>query len=144
MTTTNIQSAEIVLPSQDLTADLAFYTQELGFRLDMIFPADDPGVAVLSGHGLRLRLERDAAISPGVLRLLCLDPNAFAHGQRELTAPNGVRLQIVDAQPKLETPPTQHAFVVRRLKDNSPWVIGRAGMAYRDLIPGRLGGSIIA
>ena len=33
---------------------------------------------------------------------------------------------------------------MRRLKDNTPWVIGRAGMRYRDLIPGRLGGSIIA
>lgn len=140
----NIQAAEVILPSQDLAADLAFYTQELGFRLDMIFPADDPAVAVLSGHGLRLRLERGATVAPGVLRLLCLDPGAVAEGRRELTAPNGVRVQIVDAHPHLETPPTQHAFVVRRLKDNSPWVIGRAGMQYRDLIPGRLGGSIIA
>ena len=41
-------------------------------------------------------------------------------------------------------PPTAHAFVVRRLDDGPPWVIGRAGMRYRDLIPGRLGGSIIA
>jgi quercetin dioxygenase-like cupin family protein/catechol 2,3-dioxygenase-like lactoylglutathione lyase family enzyme len=140
----NVQAAEVCLPSQDLTADLAFYTQELGFRLDMIFPADDPGVAVLSGYGLRLRLERGAAIAPGALRLLCLDPDALAEGRRELTAPNGVRIQIVEAHPRLEMPPTQHAFVVRRLKDNSPWVIGRAGMRYRDLIPGRLGGSIIA
>jgi quercetin dioxygenase-like cupin family protein/catechol 2,3-dioxygenase-like lactoylglutathione lyase family enzyme len=142
--TDNIQAAEISLPSPDLAADLAFYTRELGFRLDMIFPADDPGVAVLSGHGLRLRLERGAEVAPGVLRLLCVDPDALADGKRELTAPNGVRIQIVEAQPRLETPPTQHAFVVRRLKDNSPWVIGRAGMQYRDLIPGRLGGSIIA
>jgi quercetin dioxygenase-like cupin family protein len=136
----------VSLPSQDLAADLAFYTQELGFRLDTIFPADDPAVAVLSGHGLRLRLERgsDAVAGAGALRLLCLDPDAFAGGRRELTAPGGVRVQIVDAHPRLETPPTQHAFVVRRLKDNSPWVIGRAGMHYRDLIPGRLGGSIIA
>jgi quercetin dioxygenase-like cupin family protein/catechol 2,3-dioxygenase-like lactoylglutathione lyase family enzyme len=140
----NIQAAEVLLPSQDLAADLAFYTKELGFRLDMIFPADDPSVAVLSGYGLRLRLERGAAVVPGVLRLLCLDPGAFAEGRRELTAPNGVSIQIVDAHPRLETPPTQHAFVVRRLKDNAPWVIGRAGMHYRDLIPGRLGGSIIA
>lgn len=140
----NIQAAEVSLPSQDLAADLAFYTQELGFQLDMIFPADDPGVAVLSGHGLRLRLERGSGVAPGVLRLLCLDPGAFAEGRRELTAPNGVRIQIVEANPRLETPPTRHAFVVRRLKDNSPWVIGRAGMHYRDLIPGRLGGSIIA
>lgn len=140
----NIQAAEVSLPSKDLAADLAFYTQELGFRLDTIFPADDPAVAILSGHGLRLRLDRRAAVAPGILRLLCLDPDAFAGGRRELTAPNGVRIQIVDAHPRLETPPTQHAFVVRRLKDNSPWVIGRAGMRYRDLIPNRLGGSIIA
>jgi quercetin dioxygenase-like cupin family protein/catechol 2,3-dioxygenase-like lactoylglutathione lyase family enzyme len=142
--TSTIQAAEVLLPSQDLAADLAFYTQELGFRLDMIFPADDPRAAVLSGHGLRLRLERGADVAPGVLRLLCLDPGTVAGGRREVTAPNGVRIQIADAQPHLETPPTQHAFVVRRLKDNSPWVIGRAGMHYRDLIPGRLGGSIIA
>jgi quercetin dioxygenase-like cupin family protein/catechol 2,3-dioxygenase-like lactoylglutathione lyase family enzyme len=142
--TSNVQAAEVCLPSQDLAADLAFYTQELGFRLDTIFPADDPVVAVLSGHGLRLRLERGADVAPGALRLLCLDPGAFAGGRRELTAPNGVRIQIADAQPRLETPPTQHAFIVRRLKDNSPWVIGRAGMHYRDLIPGRLGGGIIA
>ena len=140
----NVQAAEVSLPSQDLAADLAFYTGELGFRLETIFPADDPAVAVVSGHGLRLRLERDAPVAPGILRLLCRDPQAFAAGARELTAPNGVRVQIVDAQPRLETPPTQHAFLVRRLKDNSPWVIGRAGMHYRDLIPGRLGGSIIA
>jgi quercetin dioxygenase-like cupin family protein/catechol 2,3-dioxygenase-like lactoylglutathione lyase family enzyme len=140
----NIKAAEVSLPSKDLAADLAFYTQELGFRLDTIFPADDPAVAVLSGHGLRLRLERGAAVAPGALRLLCRDPDAFAAGRRELTAPNGVRIQIVDAHRRLETPPTQHAFVVRRLKDNSPWVIGRAGMRYRDLIPSRLGGSIIA
>lgn len=140
----NIQAAEVLLPSQDLAADLAFYTREIGFRLDMIFPADDPRVAVLSGHGLRLRLERDADVAPGVLRLLCMDPGAVSDGRRELTAPNGVRIEIADAHPPLETPPTQHAFVVRRLKDSSPWVIGRAGMQYRDLIPGRLGGGIIA
>jgi quercetin dioxygenase-like cupin family protein/catechol 2,3-dioxygenase-like lactoylglutathione lyase family enzyme len=143
----SIEAAEVLFPSTDLAADLAFYTRELGFRLDEIFPADDPTVAVLSGYGLRLRLERGAAIgasSPGMLRLLCRDPDAVAGGRRELTAPNGVRIRIVDAHPRLETPPTQHAFVVRRLKDNSPWVIGRAGMHYRDLIPGRLGGSIIA
>ena len=41
-------------------------------------------------------------------------------------------------------PPTEHAFVVRRLADQAPWVIGRAGMQYRDLVPSRLGGAIIA
>jgi quercetin dioxygenase-like cupin family protein/catechol 2,3-dioxygenase-like lactoylglutathione lyase family enzyme len=140
----NVQGAEVCLPSKDLAADLAFYTQTLGFRLDTIFPADDPAVATLSGYGLRVRLERDAAGAPGVVRLICHDADAFAGGVRELTAPNGTRFVLVHATPPLETPRTEHAFVVRRLKDNTPWVIGRAGMRYRDLIPGRLGGSIIA
>ena len=140
----DIESAEACLPSSDLAADLAFFTDTLGFRLDTIFPADDPAVATLSGHGLRLRLERDAAIPAGALRLLCRNPGAVAGGRRDLTAPNGVRILLVDADQPVERPPTRHAFVVRRLKDNTPWVIGRAGMAYRDLIPGRLGGSIIA
>jgi quercetin dioxygenase-like cupin family protein len=41
-------------------------------------------------------------------------------------------------------PATEHAFVVRRLRDQAPWVIGRAGMQYRDLVPTRLGGAMIA
>jgi quercetin dioxygenase-like cupin family protein len=53
----------VVLHCVDLHAALAVYTEELGFRLDSIFPADDPAVAMLSGHGLQLRLERDRAIS---------------------------------------------------------------------------------
>ena len=140
----NVQAAEVCLPSTDLATDLTYYTETLGFQLDTIFPADDPAVATLSGHGLHIRLERGAAVAPGIVRLLCHDPDGFAGGARELTAPNGTRILIVEANPALETPPTEHAFVVRRLKDNTPWVIGRAGMRYRDLIPGRLGGSIIA
>ena len=140
----NVQAAEVCLPSTDLRADLAYFTETLGFQLDTIFPADDPAVATLSGHGLRIRLERGSAVAPGVMRLRCADPDAVAGGARELTAPNGVRILLVPDRAPLETPPTQHAFVVRRLKDNTPWVIGRAGMHYRDLIPGRLGGTIIA
>lgn len=140
----NIQGAEIRLPSADLTADLAFFMKTLGFRMDKIYPADYPTVSVLSGHGLTIRLEQDASEPPGTLRILCRDPAALVGGQTELTAPNGTRVEIVQADPPLEIPPTQHAFLVRRLKDNTPWVIGRAGMHYRDLVPGRLGGSIIA
>src|SRR3954469_609705 len=136
--------AEVCVASADLAADLAFFTEALRFRLETIYPADDPAIATLSGHGLRIRIERGAHVAPGVLRLVCRDPDALAAGRRELTAPNGTRILIVDANPPLQTPRTEHAFVVRRLKDNTPWVIGRAGMRYRDLIPGRLGGSIIA
>jgi quercetin dioxygenase-like cupin family protein len=142
--TPDIEAAEVCLPTTDLSADLTFFSDVLGLRLDTIFPADDPAVATLSGHGLRIRLERGAAIPPGVLRLLCGDAEGFASGAKELTAPNGTRIVIANAHPPLEVPPPVHAFLVRRLKDGAPWVIGRAGMRYRDLIPGRLGGSIIA
>lgn len=142
--TENIQSAEVRLPSTDLKSDLPFFIEKLGFRLDMIFPADDPAVAVISGHGLRIRLERGAAEAPGTLRLLCHNPGAVLGGETVLKAPNGTRIELIDADLPLEIPRTQHAFLVRRLQDNTPWIIGRAGMQYRDLIPGRLGGSIIA
>lgn len=136
--------AEVRLPTQELRNDLPFYTGTLGMRLDMIYPADDPAVAVLSGHGLRLRIEKGAPEAPGTLRLLSDDPDAIAGGQRALVAPNGTRIEIAELNPPLVLPPTDHAFVVRRLADQAPWVIGRAGMQYRDLIPSRLGGSIIA
>ena len=135
--------AEIRLPTQELRNDLPFYTRELGFRLDMIYPADDPSVAVLSGHGLRLRIEKGAGEAPGTLRLLTDDPARLA-GPRVLTAPNGTRVEIDDLNPPLVLPETDHAFVVRRLADQAPWVVGRAGMQYRDLVPSRLGGAMIA
>ena len=139
-----IQAAEICLPTSDLSKDLPFFLKKLGFRLEKIFPADDPAVAVVSGYGLQLRLERSADANPGTLRLLCNGPEAVADGQTELTSPGGTRVEIIDVNPPLVQPETKHSFLVRRLKDSDSWVIGRAGMAYRDLIPDRLGGSIIA
>lgn len=134
--------AEIRLPTQELRDDLPFYTKVLGLRLDMIYPADNPEVAVLSGHGLRIRIEKGAAEAPGTIRILTDDPGAFP--ARNLTAPNGTKVEIDDLNPPLVLPATEHAFVVRRLADQAPWVIGRAGMHYRDLVPSRLGGAIIA
>ena len=79
--------AEIRLPTAELRNDLPFYTKVLGMRLDMIYPADNPQVAVVSGHGLRLRIEKGAPEGPGTIRILTDDPDAFAGGQRVLTAP---------------------------------------------------------
>ncbi len=136
--------AEIRLPTQELRNDIPFYTKVLGMRMDMIYPADDPRIAVFSGHGLRLRIEKDAPESPGTLRILTSTPDDFAEGRRSLVAPNGTRVEIDKLNPPLVMPETVHSFVVRRLKDQAPWIIGRAGMHYRDLVPDRLGGSIIA
>ena len=136
--------AEVRLPTQDLTADIPFFQRVLNMRMDTIYPADDPQVAVFSGHGLRVRVEKGAAEPPGTLRILTDDPDAFGSGEKVLLAPNGTRIEIDELNPPLVLPRTQHAFVVRRLSDQAPWIIGRAGMHYRDLIPDRLGGSIIA
>ncbi len=141
-----VAQAEVLVPSVGLRDDMPFFTKRLGFRLDQIFPADDPAVALLSGHGVRLRLDATLGgdIAMPVLRLLVDDPGALADGATELIAPNGMRIELAERNPPLVTPTTQHSYIVRRLADQAPWVIGRAGMHYRDLIPDRLGGSIIA
>ena len=136
--------AEMRLPTDELRDDLPFFTNTLGMRLDMIYPADNPSIAVFSGHGLRVRVEKGAPEPPGTIRILTDNPDTFADGQRSLTAPNGTRIEIEDRNPPLVLPETRHSFVVRRLADQAPWIIGRAGMNYRDLVPDRLGGAMIA
>jgi quercetin dioxygenase-like cupin family protein len=98
---------------------------------------------VMSGHGLRLRLTAGTAPA-GTLRILADDPVLIAAGETTLQSPGGTQILIEPLDPPLIQPPTEHAFVVRRLADQAPWVIGRAGMHYRDLVPSRLGGAIIA
>lgn len=141
---TQIVTAEILVPCSDIRVEMPYFQKALGFRLDKIFPADDPSVAILSGHGTRLRLERDADAAPVTIRFACTDPNLFAEGRTAFKTPSGNTVIAFQHNPPLFQPETQHAFAVRRLADEAPWVIGRAGMLYRDLVPDRLGGSIIA
>jgi quercetin dioxygenase-like cupin family protein len=135
--------ALVALPTTDLRADLPFFTKTLGFRLDQIYPADDPAVAVLSGHGLRIRLDQQVKTPPGALMIQTDRPD-FAGSARALTTPGGTRITIDELNPPVVIPPTQHSFTVRRLADGAPWVVGRAGMQYRDLVPDRMGGAMIA
>ncbi|MBC8220956.1 MAG: cupin domain-containing protein, partial [Proteobacteria bacterium] len=93
---------------------------------------------------VRLRLERGGSGSPGKLRLLCRNPEEFAEGATELTAPNGTCIEIVEADPPLVLPPEQQSFVLNRYSNDASWEVGRAGMNYRDLIPNRQGGRFIA
>jgi mannose-6-phosphate isomerase-like protein (cupin superfamily) len=137
-----IRAAQIVLPCADLDPTVEFFVDRLGFRLDAIFPADDPSVAVLSGHGVTVRLDATADGAAGHLRLLC-DETARAESA-SVVAPNGTVIDFVPAEPPVAVPPVVQELVVNRLHDEARWVVGRAGMRYRDLIPGRLGGSFIA
>ena len=138
-----ILDAQVVLPCADLAPTLAFFTERLGFRVAAIWPADQPAHAVLSGHGLRVQLEPGRGPA-GLLRLRCTDRGAVGGGATVLTAPNGTRIELLDADPPLVVPPLREALVVSRADDGAAWGTGRAGMEYRDLIPGRLGGRFIA
>ncbi|WP_419192045.1 cupin [Engelhardtia mirabilis] len=128
---------EVVLPAGDLDASLAFFTGELGFALDTIFPADAPRSAILVGHGLRLRLERDFDGAAGTLRLRCA-PGAA----RRTVAPGGTVVELVEVREP--APPRLAPRVQIHRAAGDDWGRGRAGMAYRDLLPGRLGGGLIA
>ena len=139
-----IRRAEIRVPTSDFDADMRYFIDALGFRLDRIWPADYPSCAALSGHGTAILLERSADSAPVSLRLYADDPHQFAGGETELTTPGGHRVAIEDANPPLVIPESSHEFIVRRLVDSESWVIGRAGMHYRELLPDRLGGAIIA
>ncbi len=133
-------SAEVCLACDNLAETLPFFTDRLGFRVEAIFPADEPAIAVLSGYGLRLRL----APGPGGSGALRLPRGEESPEGEPLTAPNGTRIEWVDADPPIEIPPLAPAFVLTRAADGPPAGEGRAGMIYRDLIPGRQGGRFIA
>ncbi len=109
MTDTPPDSTLVVVPCTDLDAAIALYTQQRGFRLDMIMPADAPRIALVSRDGVMLRLDASDAADPSIAS------QQAAHG-----------FQIISAN------------------SADAWNVGRAGMQYRDLIPGRLGGRFIA
>ena len=84
--------AEIVVATIDLDAELAFFTETAGFRIESVFPADGPRVAVVSGYGVRLRLDTEAEAAPATLRLE--SEHAYPGEWRALVAPNGTVIEI--------------------------------------------------
>ena len=136
-------TAEALIACDDINAALAFYVDRLGFRVDSIFPAESPTVAVVRGYGLRLRLDPAAPKSPATIRIASTDPDSLG-GTGQLRAPDGTAVEIVDADPPLVLPAVQQSFVLERASDVASWSVGRAGMRYRDLIPDRQGGRFVA
>lgn len=139
-------AAQVVLPCRALAPSLEFFVDQLGFRVDVIFPAEAPTTAVVSGHGISLRLEEDpAALANTVVLRLTRDRDLLADdAPLVLTAPDGTRVELVAELGPSELPEVAHEFVLSRERSDEAWVIGRAGMHYRDLIPSRLGGRFVA
>ena len=134
----HIHRAQIVVSCSQFDETFAALTEQLGFRVDVIFPADAPTTAVVSGFGVALRLVsaiRPAA--PVVLRLLS-DHQPPAISTADLS------IEWVCNVAPAEIPAGRQQFIVTRMPVADAWVTGRAGMQYRDLIPGRYGGRFIA
>ncbi len=123
-------SSAVELPSSDLTADISVLEKN-GFRLDVIFPADAPRVAELSADGIRLRLDTTSTASAstvlvnGLAEASTLSAGVELREREEVFPPSGFSDEFVHMQ-------------------GGEWGVGRAGMHYRDLIPKRHGGRVIA
>lgn len=131
-----VTNGEVVIGTSRFDDDVAVLTDRLGFRIDVIFPADHPATAVVSGHGLRLRLEATDHPAPITLRLVTDEPG------EPLTLPGGTRVEYSPATTTYRLPGNRPSVVITRRTDESG--VGRAGMRYRDLIPDRWGGRFIA
>ena len=140
----NIQTAEILLPCNNLDETLQFFTDKLGFKMESIAPAENPSLAVISGYGIRIRLEPGNNPDPGSINLLCSDPASVDDGKLELTAPNGTCVNLIEVDLPLNIPNVKQTFVLSKMSDTDQWNEGRAGMLYRDLIPDRQGGYVVA
>lgn len=130
---------KLVVGVADFDAGLTRFTRDAGFRIDRISPADSPAEADLSNGALAIVLRRDPAAPESTLALDAadLDPNAA-------NQPPGVTIEATPATRGVVLPPVDQALVVSRIADSDDFSAGRAGMGYRDLIPGRLGGRFIA
>ena len=124
------------VPADPIDATVEFL-ERLGFRLEEIAPADDPAEALMSGHGLRLRLDR---AHRGAVELLLPAGGTLVPGR--YSGPSGVVVEVSSPRP-VSVPPTTQGFVHTRFSD-TPFHDGRAGLLYRDLLPSRLGGRWIA
>lgn len=135
------ESAEIILPGKPLSKTLAYFTEDLGFRIEMIYPADAPRVATISGYGVRLRLDVGVTSDPG--SILLKRSTGAQHPDRQV-APNGTIIEFAPSEEPVVLPPVQASLVVTGAGDGGNFGEGRAGMQYRDLIPDRYGGRFIA
>lgn len=133
-------AAAVVVACTDLDANVAFFQRDVGLRVERVSPADDPSEVEMSGHGVRILLRRGAVDRP-ILLQLARDGTSVAHAPT--TAPNGSRVEHVPRSTEPEVPGAVPSLSLVRAADGDAGV-GRAGMRYRDLLPGRWGGRFIA
>jgi mannose-6-phosphate isomerase-like protein (cupin superfamily) len=131
-------SLTTVVPCVDLDTMVAFFVDECGARVESISPADAPRdvTLTLGDASICLRLsERDEPV-----RLIVRDRAVTQPVTR--TAPNGTQVEFRDDSVDVVVPEAVPSLSIVRAGDD--FGVGRAGMGYRDLLPGRWGGAFIA
>lgn len=131
----------------DPIADTAdFFVDSLGFRVTRVFPADNPREIEVSGWGLTVLLRSAPALAgPVTGTSLRLPAEARAKGMAtEVTAPNGISIYFDTPSPTPTTVALPQGVEVFVSDADAQWHVGRAGLEYRDLLPERLGGAVIA
>ena len=141
MAAQRIERAGVVVRCRDFATNLSFFTETLGFRVETIRPADGPTHASIIGHGCRLFLELGED-EPVAMRMAVESSSPLA-GQH-LTAPNGSTIECLVTPPGMSVEPLVSSLVVNHEVSDGSAQVGRAGMLYRDLVPDRQGGAIIA
>lgn len=126
----------------DLDAEMAWFQDELGWRIHLVSPADDPTRVVLHGGGGGIELRRAATDRPATI---VLDSGP----ERMATSPGGTVVIMeapgVDSVVGAAMPVPESAPTLTVVNDSSGgFGTGRAGMEYRDLLPDRWGGRFIA
>jgi mannose-6-phosphate isomerase-like protein (cupin superfamily) len=124
------------LPADPIDATVDFL-ERLGFRLEEIAPADDPAEALMTGHGLQLKLDRAYR---GTAELVLPTDGTVAPGR--YLGPAGLVVEI--AAPRAASISSAAPAFVHTRYAETPFHEGRAGLLYRDLIPSRLGGRWVA
>ncbi len=89
----NTSMIEVVLTCKDLATAVDFYTENLGFRIDTIFPADAPRAAILSGFGIKasllseeykLDVQVDVPVDDLTLTVTQIDDGSFGEGRARM------------------------------------------------------------
>jgi quercetin dioxygenase-like cupin family protein len=132
----HVRDVHVVVATDRFDDDLRALLDEHGFRVDAIFPADAPSTAVVSAHGVRLRLEAAAAAAPVTLHLLT------DHRSGTAVLPGGSTLAFRPFSTTYDLPDNLPSLTISH--DRGEQGVGRAGMRYRDLLPDRWGGRFVA
>ncbi|MEM9747360.1 MAG: cupin, partial [Actinomycetota bacterium] len=133
-------SGSVVLRCRDLDANVDVLVERLGFRRYLVSPADDPRRVIVERGRLTVdvrRSDRDVPVE------LVLGSTTTGSASDEITLPNGSTIVVEPSVETIDVPDSQPGLVVTP-GGVGDFGSGRAGMSYRDLLPGRWGGRFIS